>query len=86
MMIDVQTVALLNSVLGSSNPRRLFTAIAKKGIAESASLSQDDSDAAKQLDALEAADLIGSAKGGARYYVTAKGLKVARDLKKLPIG
>jgi hypothetical protein len=39
-----------------------------------------------ELAALAKADLIGSAPDGAKYYVTAKGRKVARGLEKLPIG
>jgi predicted transcriptional regulator len=35
------------------------------------------------LDDMERADLISPASGGEKYHVTAKGLKVARDLEKM---
>jgi hypothetical protein len=85
MAVNTITVSLLNSVLSSATARKLFTTIASRRIAELASLKQNDSDAARELEALEDADLIGSAQSGERYYVTAKGLKVARDLEKLPV-
>ena len=86
MVIDTVTVTLLQSVLSSSAVRNLFTTIANSRIAEAAPLKAANPDADQELDALEKADLIGSAPDGAKYYVTAKGLKVARDLEKLPIG
>ena len=85
MAIDSVTVALLGSVLGSSVTRDLFTTIANRRIAETAPLRAANPDADQELDALEKADLIGSAPSSGKYYVTAKGLKVARDLEKLPI-
>jgi hypothetical protein len=86
MAIETVTGTLLGSVLASSVARNLFTLIANRRIAERGTLSRTiDSQAA--LDALESADLISSARAGEKYYVTAKGLKVARDLEKiLPIG
>jgi hypothetical protein len=83
MPIATVTVGLLESVLASSVARNLFTLIANRRIAERGSLpATAESQAA--LDKLESADLISSARGGERYYVTAKGLKVARDLEKIP--
>jgi len=73
----------LGSVLGSSGARKLFTTIASKRIAEAASLKATAPDAGQELDKLEEADLISPASSGEKYYVTAKGLKVARDLEKL---
>jgi hypothetical protein len=43
-----------------------------------------ESCADRELEALEKADLIGSAASRTKYYLTAKGLKVARDLEKIP--
>jgi len=86
MAIDTVTVTLLGSVLGSSVARNLFTTIANRRITEIAPLKATNPDADQELDALEKADLIGAAPNGGKYYVTAKGLKVARDLEKLPIG
>jgi len=51
-----------------------------------APLKAANPEAHQELDALEKADLIGAAPNSGKYYVTAKGLKVARDLEKLPIG
>ena len=86
MVIDATTVALLGSVLGSSAVRNLFTTIANKRIAERDALRAANPDADRELEALEEADLISAAPGREKYYVTAKGLKVARDLEKIPIG
>jgi hypothetical protein len=86
MAIDTVTGALLGSVLATSAVRNLFTTIAKSRIAEAAPLRADNPDADQELDALEKADLISSVPSGGKYYVTAKGLKAARDLEKLPIG
>jgi len=85
MVIDAITATLLGTVLGSSGTRSLFTTIANRRIAEAGLLKQDNPDADQQLKALENADLIGAGANGEKYYVTAKGLKVARDLEKLPI-
>jgi predicted transcriptional regulator len=86
MAIDTVTATLLGSVLSSSITRNLFTTIAKSRIAEVAPLKAANPEAHQELDALEKADLIGAAPNSGKYYVTAKGLKVARDLEKLPIG
>jgi len=84
MAIDTITATLLGSVLGSSVTRDLFTTIAKRRIAETAPLMAANPDADHGLEALKNADLIDASPNGAKYYVTAKGLKVARDLEKLP--
>ena len=86
MAIDTVTVTLLRSILSSSLARNLFTTIANRRIAEAAPLKATNPDADRELDALEKAELISAAPSGGKYYVTAKGLKVARDLEKLPIG
>jgi hypothetical protein len=86
MAIDAVTVTLLGSVLGSSAARDLFKTIARRRIAETAPLKAENPGADQELEALERADLIGSASSGEKYYVTARGLKVARDLEKIPIG
>jgi hypothetical protein len=85
MAINDMTVSLLTSVLSSPSTRKLFTTIAAKRIADLVFLKENDSDAAKELNALKEADLIGSAQSGDKVYVTAKGLQVARDLEKLPL-
>jgi predicted transcriptional regulator len=82
--IDSSTIVLLSSVLGNVRIRKLFTTIATKRIAEGASL-ESDSTAAEGLSKLQEADLIAAGQGGDTYYVTAKGLKVARELESLPI-
>jgi hypothetical protein len=41
-------------------------------------------EADKQLEALRGADLIGLGDSGKNLYVTARGLRVARDLEKPP--
>lgn len=84
MAIDVVTFSLLGSTLASSAARNLFKSIVNRRIAEKSSLQVDSADADQELDALEKADLIGAAPGGDKYFVTAKGLKVARDLEQLP--
>ncbi len=86
MAIDTVTVSLLGSVLGSAAARNLFTTIANMRIAEVGPLRAVNPDADQELDALQKADLISAAPSGGKYYVTAKGLKVARDLEKIPIG
>jgi hypothetical protein len=86
MAIDTITVMLLKTVLDSSTARKLFTTIATSGIAAAASLEQAGPDVDRQLSALQGVDLIGADRSGERFYVTAKGLKVARDLEQLPIG
>ena len=86
MAIDAVTAALLGSALGSSLARKLFTTIANSRIAEIALLKQANPGSDEQLEALAKADLISPTPGGEKYYVTAKGLKVARDLEKIPIG
>ncbi len=82
MAIDNMTVSLMQSVLSSSRARELFRTIASKQIADSSSLKQSGEDADRTLDVLEQAGLIGSGSRG-KYYVTAKGIKVARDLNQL---
>jgi hypothetical protein len=85
MAIDAVTVGLLGSVLGSAAARNLFTTIANMRIAEVGSLEAVNPDADRELAALEKADLIGSVPSSGKYYVTAKGLKVARDLEKISV-
>ena len=74
------TSSLVPSVLSTESVRSVFKTIAAKQIVDSSSLKERDSEA---LTMLEEADLIGSGAGGAKYYVTAKGLKVARDIEQL---
>jgi predicted transcriptional regulator len=83
MAIDTATVHLLSSALGSPVARKLFTTIAKSRIAEIASLKETNPGADQALDTLERADLISIGQSGKSYFVTAKGLKVARDLEQL---
>jgi hypothetical protein len=85
MAIDTVTASLLGSALASSLARRLFTTIANSRIAETAPLKEANPGSDQELDALEKADLISPASSGKKYYVTAKGLKVARDLEKIQI-
>jgi hypothetical protein len=84
MAIDTATVTLLNSTLGSPATRRLFTTIAASRIALLASLKEAGANE-EELSALQGADLIGANSSGEKFYVTAKGLKVARDLEQLTI-
>lgn len=84
MGIDTVTVTLLSSTLASQVARKLFTKIAANRMADVESLKTEDPDAEHQLEALKDADLIGLGDSGKNLYVTAKGLKVARDLEKLP--
>jgi hypothetical protein len=84
MVIETVTGTLLGSVLSSAATRSLFKVIADKRIAEKAALMAINSNPEADLAALVGADLIGSAPSGEKYYVTAKGLKVARDLEKIP--
>ncbi len=86
MAKDTTTANLLLSTLGTSSVRGLFTSIAGRRIAEVAALKRDNpqSDIVdRELAALEGADLIGKGESGTKYFVTAKGLKVARDLEQL---
>jgi hypothetical protein len=86
MAIDTTTITLLTSVLSSETVRKLFKTIANSRIAEKSLLKQADPQADQALGALQEADLIGSGSGGSKYYITAKGLKVARDLEQIPLG
>jgi hypothetical protein len=83
MAIDTATVNLLSSALGSPGTRKLFTRIANSRIAEIASLKETNPGADQELDTLQRADLISIGQSGKSYFVTAKGLKVARDLEQL---
>jgi hypothetical protein len=85
MAIDAVTVTLLKTILDSSATRKLFTTIAASQIAELASLKEASPNADKELEALQGANLIGANPSGEKFYVTAKGLKVARDLEQLTI-
>jgi hypothetical protein len=83
MTIETVTGTLLGSVLSSDAARGLFTLIANSRIAEKSALKASNPNPDAELAALVAADLISSAPNGEKYYVTAKGLKVARDLEKI---
>lgn len=85
MAIDVNTVSLLNSVLSATGARKLFETIATRRIAEKFMLRAEGAEVDRELHALTDADLIGAGANGDKYFVTAKGLRVARDLEKLPI-
>jgi len=85
MPIDNLTVTLLKTILDSSSTRKLFTTIAVNQIAELATLKEAVPNADEELKALQGADLIGANRSGEKYFVTAKGLKVARDLEQLAI-
>jgi len=84
MAIDPITITLLTSVLSSDTVRKLFKTIANNRIAEKSVLKQTDPEADQALGALQSADLIGAGSEG-KVYVTAKGLKVARDLEQIPL-
>ena len=84
MAIDTVTFTLLTSVLSASNVRSLFKTIAEKRIAEKSALEKSSETAEEELGKLQDADLIGAGADGKRYFVTAKGLKVARDLEQIP--
>jgi hypothetical protein len=86
MEIDTATVNLLSSTLSSPGARKLFTTIANNRISEIASLKEANPGADQELDTLERADLISIGRSGKSYFVTAKGLKVARDLEQLANG
>jgi hypothetical protein len=83
MAMDV-TFQLLRSVLSSTATLDLFKSIATSRIAEKSTLKAANADVDHELDALKEADLIDTAPNGEKYFVTAKGLKVARDLEKIP--
>jgi hypothetical protein len=85
MAIDKLTVTLLKTILDSSSTRKLFTTIAASQIAELATLKEAIPNADQELKALQSADLIGANRSGEKYFVTAKGLKVACDLEQLAI-
>ncbi len=82
MGIDAVTVTLLNTTLVSPAARKLFTTIASRRIALLASLREAGAND-EELAALKGADLIEANSNGEKFYVTAKGLKVARDLDML---
>jgi hypothetical protein len=84
-MVNTVTASLLGSVLGTPAVRNLFTLVANRRIAEKATLPKaNDPDVKAALVTLESADLINLSRNGEKYFVTAKGLKVARDLEKIP--
>jgi hypothetical protein len=86
MGVDTVTVALLSSTLASQAVRQLFAKIAGNRIANLDSLKTEVPGADEQIAALKDADLVGLGDSGKNLYVTAKGMKVARDLEKIPIG
>lgn len=86
MALDTATITVLTSVLTSDALRKLFKTVADRRIAEKDVLARvvpADADADQELKTLTQADLIGASTDGQRYFVTAKGLQVARDLEKL---
>ena len=87
MAIDTMTVQLLTTTLASDLRKRLFSAVVGNRIANEGKLKEisPDNDISSDLEALKSANLIGVG-GESQYYVTATGLKVARDLKELSIG
>jgi hypothetical protein len=83
MALDTVTATVLRTVLTSDALKKLFKTVAASRIAEKDALTRvipDESDADQQLNTLAQADLIGASTDGQKYFVTAKGLKVARDL------
>jgi hypothetical protein len=90
MAVASVTATLLTSILGSPEVRKMFRAVADQRIAQKAALVNSNSEDGKQqqeneLQELQKAGLIGLAQETGKYYVTAMGLKVARDLESLPI-
>ena len=87
MAINTSTVQLLTTTLASDLRRKLFSAVVQSRIAGEGKLKEisPNDDIGSDLEALKSADLIGVG-GESQYYVTATGLKVARDLKELSIG
>jgi hypothetical protein len=76
------TYHVLKTVLNSEPVLNLFKTIAQKRIAEKAVLVQPNQNVDQQLAALKDADLIDTVNGD-KYFPTAKGLQVARDLEKI---
>ena len=85
MAVDTLTANLLQSVLAAPAVLRVFTAIASRRIATKSSLVEAGAQTVEALERLRQADLIDVSTDRERYFVTAKGLKVARDLSKLPL-
>ncbi len=92
MVVNKITVDLLNTTLASPESRQLFRRIAARRIEEVSSLQKDFPETEEnpsaltgKLDALKDDDLIGFGSSKDKLYVTAKGLKVARDLKELSV-
>ncbi len=84
MAIDTITVNLLETVLNPPSIRKVFTTIADMRIADIEKLGVNHPEITPVvLDTLEHADLIGKGASGRRYYVSARGLKVARNMGKL---
>jgi hypothetical protein len=96
MGVDTNTVILLKSILASDSLRKIFRTVAENRIAtkddlikvvqsapESEAAASGSPDPESQLNALTEADLIGVSSDRQKYYVTAKGLKVASDLNQL---
>jgi hypothetical protein len=83
-LVDSATITVLTSILKTKTIRELFKTIANSRIAERSALEKADPGADEALGVLEKADLIGAASDGKKFYVTAKGLKVARDLEQIP--
>lgn len=84
MVVEAVTVSLLNSVLSSPEIRNAFMRIAKQRIVDAANLKGENAPENSGLEELQAADLIDFSPTSEKYFVTAKGLKVARDLQKIP--
>jgi len=85
MGIDTSTVALLQSTLATERTRRLFRDIAARRIVSASQLihTSPTTETDNELKSLQEANLIDLASENAVYYVTAKGLKVARDIAKI---
>jgi hypothetical protein len=86
MALDTVTATVLKTVLTSDALKKLFKTVATSRIAEKGALTSviaGESNPEQELDKLTQADLIGASTDGQRYFVTAKGLRVARDLDNL---
>lgn len=80
MVVSATTANLLATLFSTPDNLKLFRQIAHQRIVEKSALNGHTD----QLGVLQDADLIEANPGGTRFFVTAKGLQVERDLEKIP--
>jgi hypothetical protein len=81
--MEAITLSIISSLISSPDTLTLFRRIANQRIVDKS--ASNGAGTADQLRALKEANLIYGNASDNRYFVTATGLQVARDLEKLPM-